>query len=69
MRGSKAKNLRKESEKLGLGAPPTVIKKGRQKLVDVPGSEGLMVNATPVQAVGSEMRRRYQQMKLKKKRR
>jgi len=63
MRGSKTKKLRKEVEKLGLGAPPTVIKKGRQKLVDVPGSEGLMVNATPVQAVGSEMRRRYQQLK------
>ena len=69
MRGSKAKKLRKEVKKLGLGAPATTIKKGRQRLVDVPGSEGLMVDVTPVQAVGSEMRRRYQQMKLKKKRR
>ena len=63
MRGSKAKKLRREVEQMGLGAPPTMIKKGRQTLVDVSGSEGLMVDATPVQVIGGEMRRRYQQLK------
>uniref|UniRef100_A0A6H2A4M6 Uncharacterized protein n=1 Tax=viral metagenome TaxID=1070528 RepID=A0A6H2A4M6_9ZZZZ len=63
MRGSKTKKLRKEVEKLGLGAPAVVIKKGRQRLVDVPGSEGLMVDVTPVQVIGGEVRRRYQQLK------
>ena len=63
MRGSKAKKLRRKVEEMGLGAPAVVIKKGRQRLVDVPGSEGLMVDVTPVQVLGDEARRKYQQLK------
>jgi len=65
MRGSKAKKLRREATKLttlGLGDERKLQKK-RQRLVDVPGSGGLMVDVAMGQAQAGIARGTYQRLK------
>uniref|UniRef100_A0A6M3JNW0 Uncharacterized protein n=1 Tax=viral metagenome TaxID=1070528 RepID=A0A6M3JNW0_9ZZZZ len=65
MRGSKSKKLRREATLLtavGMGAT-IKLKKKRPRLVDVPGSEGRMVDVAANQVLAGIARATYQQLK------
>ena len=65
MRGSKSKKLRREATLLttvGMGAK-IKPKPKQQQLVDIPGSEGLMVDASMDQAQVGIARVTYQRLK------
>jgi hypothetical protein len=66
MRGSKAKRLRKEAGNAGLAIIPSIVRLGKTQLMDVPGSDGLMIDVTPTQLLGSEARQKYQQLKRRR---